>query len=175
MGKQKKHFIILIVLLLAIIAFFFGLMEYNKRKEAKNLQRDTVRVFNNTEIDKFTYSFATNSYTLEKQNGKWVCLEEPSLELDNTLINGMLTVAGNVPLYDTVEDVSDFTQYGLEEPYLTVTCYAKEDKYVVEMGDFNTTIMKYFVRVNNENKVYTTDSSLYNTFTKSINSLQSKE
>ena len=143
--------------------------------QTESLQRDTVRVFNNTEIEKFTYTYATSSYTLEKQDGKWIYPEDPSMKMDDVLIAGMLSVAANIPISDTIEGVTDFEQYGLAEPYLTVTCSDGENEYTVLMGDFNTTIRKYFIRINGENKVYTADSSLYNTFTRTVESLQAKE
>lgn len=174
MGKQKKHFLILIIILLVIVAGYFGLQEYNKRKAIEDLQRDTVRVFNNTEIEKFTYSYADSSYTIEKQDGKWIYVEDPSMELDSTLIAAMLNVAADIPIDDTIENVTDFEQYGLTEPYLTILCSDGEKEYSVRMGDYNSIISKYFIRVNDENIVYTTGSSLYYTFTKSVESLKLK-
>lgn len=175
MGKQKKHFLILIILLIVIVAGYFGLQEYNKRKAADDSKKNTVRVFNNSEIKTFTYSYADSSFTLEKQDGRWVYTEDPSMQLDDNLINAMLSLAGNVPVMDTVEGVTDFEQYGLADPYLTITCSDGKQEYQIRMGDYSITISKYFIRINDEDKVYTTDSSLYSTFVTSVETLQKKE
>lgn len=174
MRKQKKHLLILGILTLVIIAVFFGLQEYNKRKALADLKGNTVRVFNNTEIEQFTYSYADTSYTLEKKEDRWIYTEDSSIELDGTLIAAMLNVAAAVSIEDTIENVEDFEQYGLTEPYLMINCSDGEQEYTIRMGDYNNTIKKYFIRINDEDKVYTTDSSLYYTFTKSIETLKVK-
>lgn len=171
MGKQKKHLLILVVLLIVIVGGYFGLQAFNKKKAIDDLQRNTVRVFNNTQVTSFTYSYGSKSYSLEKQEGRWVYTEDPSLELDDTLISAMLTVAADIPVADTIENVTDFEQYGLTEPYLSIVCSDGEKEYTVLMGDYSNTISKYFIRINGEDKVYTTDSSLYHTFTKTVESL----
>lgn len=175
MGKQKKHLLILIILLIVLVAGYFGLREYNKRKTAEDSKKNTVRIFNNSEIETFTYAYADSSFTLEKRDGNWVYTEDPSLQLDNNKINAMLSLAGNVPVTDVVEGVADFEQYGLEEPYLTITCSDGKKDYQIRMGDYSMTISKYFIRINNEDKVYTTDNSLYSTFVTSVETLQKKE
>lgn len=175
MKKQKVHFLILIILLVVLVAGYFGLQEMNRRKEIKDLQKNSVRVFNNTEITELTYSYGDRSYCLCRQDGKWTDKENPDMKLDQGLVEGMLTVAANIPFENQVDGVTDFGQYGLEEPYLTIECTDGENRYVVEMGDFNNTIEKYFIRVNHEDTVYTTDTALYHTFTKSPESLKEKE
>ena len=64
-----------------------------------------------------------------------------------------------------ITDVTDFTQYGLDSPVMTITITLSDGStHKLEVGDYNSQISEYYLRVDDADTVYTISSTIYSDF-----------
>lgn len=173
MNRQKKQLMILCLLLLLLLAAYIGMRYYNDR-HTKGTETVTYPVTQTAlaSITGFSFTNETGSYTFEKKENKWYCLEDKSMDIDTVTIENMIETAASIEGQDQITGVSDMSQYGLTNPEITVTITTAEGKTVLYIGDYNSTVYRYYVCLEGSDSVYTIDSTVRNSFTGSSQDLK---
>lgn len=173
--KKKTQLIILCAAFLIVVIAFAALKIYQKNvpEETEEEQRayqilhaDPASV---TEIGIITEEGTTN---LIRENDSWKCLEDKAVELDESLVESFLKDVCNLTSDTRIDHAEDMSQYGLDEPAVSVTIQWDNNMYTIKLGDYNSMITSYYISVNDENTVYTVDSSVYYTLNKSLDSFE---
>ena len=66
------------------------------------------------------------------------------------MVSAYLSAAGELDSENKIEEVSDFSQYGLDKPALNITLQWDSNMYNIKVGDYNSMISRYYVCVNDE-------------------------
>lgn len=166
-NKSKRiKLISLIALLVAVIAIFFVVDKINKEKEQKEAAKseETTNItIGSTQAEKvvsFSYIYEGTEYVFNKENEVWYCVNDTGIELDQDTINNMVENFSNVTANRIVEEeASDLTQYGLDNPTNKITVTDSEAVTIIyEIGNENGTVNGYYIKKDNENTVYLTDT-----------------
>lgn len=179
MKKQSRQFIILIAVLAVLAAAFFGLKQYNKIQSEKPEEDDgdtTVLVdINEEDIIRFSYDYNGESYTFEKEDDTWYYAEDPSLSMNQYSINVMVSKLAEVEAIDTVENVTDMSQYGLADPERTIQYETADASYIFWIGDYNSMTSVYYLCVPSETTVYTVSAQMISIFTRTPEEMMEEE
>ena len=169
MKKQKIQLLVMVGALLVLVAAFFGVKIYNEHIEEKgSLESEeeyTVLDLDGDDVNGFSFVNEYGSYSFEKSsddegNISWVCLEE-DLNLDSDKVSSVLGSVLFVQADTCIEDVSDFEQYGLAEPAVSVSITTGNgENYTILCGDYNGITSKYYLSLDGENVVYVSDSDI---------------
>lgn len=165
---RKTRLIIMVLCLLLVVAAYFALSRKQENEEETepevyaviNIDTDNV-----TEIGIINSDSTTN---LILKEGQWKLLEDDTIAIDSTSVDSYLKAAGSITSEIMIEDVEDFEQYGLEEPILNITLQWDSNMYNLKVGDYNSMISGYYIRVNDASTVYTVSSSVYYSLNKSL-------
>lgn len=177
MKRQKKQLLILIVLLLVILAAYIGMRVYNGSHsgEEESTPSYPVTQADTAAVTGFTLQNENGSYTFEKREDKWHCLEDGDLDIDTASMEDMIGAVVSVTGEDRIEGVSDMAQYGLEEPAIRVTFTTEAGSTALNIGDYNSAISKYYICLEGQDTVYTVDSAVRSRFTKELEDLKTVE
>ena len=174
MKKQKKQLILLIILLLVIAAAYIGLKIYNNNhpEEEESAETWPVTQADVSAVTGFSFTNENGSYTFEKREDKWICLEDETADLDTVSMEDMINTAVSVTGTNRMEAVEDMSQYGLDTPEITVTFTTAEGSTTFKTGAYNATVSSYYICLEGDNTVYTIDSATRNSFNWQLHDLK---
>lgn len=178
MKKQKKQMLILLLLLVLLGAGFLGIRQYNKTQSGKPAKDDdtvTVAQINEDEILKFSYDYQEENYSFEKEDGVWYLENDHNVSLRQSGVNTMLMGFTPLKAEQVIENVTDMSQYGLEQPACTITLETAEETYIFQVGDNNAMSGIYYLKKPEENTVYLVDEAAINRFHKTPEDLKEAE
>lgn len=181
MGKQKKHMFILLLLLLLLIGGYFGLQAYhdwNERKETEKERQESIFVtdYESEEILSLSYDYEGRVYLFERNGEEWIYPQDPGINIDEDSLEDMAERIAKVAAEEKIENVTDLSQYGLDNPSRTVAFTAPDGEHVLYLGDYNSVISRYYMYTAGDNTVvYTVNANIYNAFSKDLESLTEEE
>lgn len=174
MKKQFKQLMVLLLVLVLVVAGYFGVQKYNE-VQAEKAQEETRTVLfdvNKDDVISLSYDYKDVVYSFEKKDGAWFYTEDPSIELNESLIYAMLNQVTPLLVEQEITGVTDMSQYGLDNPSRRVEFSTATGTYVFEAGNMNKLTSLYYIRVPGESTVYAVKALVVNIFTKSIDDVK---
>lgn len=166
-GWQKL--VILLVILAAALAVYAGLNKYNSEKAKEEIATTTILSVKKTQVLSFSYQLQGIVYTFDRENSKsdWVYRQDPSVALDQDLVNGMLSAAVNVSTDRIIaENMDNAQEYGLDHPQFTVSMTLKDGSVkTILMGLQNSMTSDYYAAVEEDGRIFTLNPDFYSSFT----------
>lgn len=179
MKKQKIQFIILLIVLAVLIAATFGMKWYNKNKEEEKTAEEEAATIYISKVDTdsitaFSYEVNQVTYSFTKNGDSWTYDGDTSINIDADAINTMLDTFSSLTATDeiTYDDLSDF---GLDNPTDLVTFTTEDGSTSIYVGNKNDMLGSYYVMTGEDSKVYLTETSLADKFSKTIEELTATE
>ncbi len=175
MKKQKIQLIVLLIVLIACIGGYFGASAYSKKKQAEEEKEESYTALalgEDAEITGITVSGAEVSYALVKEDDTWKFADNADAKVTESSVTTMTEDLAEITGDNEIADVTDFAQYGLDDPQLTIQFTLSDGTgHTVKIGDKNSTISRYYLQVDDSTTVYTVTSTLYSTFNKTVEDL----
>ncbi len=182
MKKQKIQLIILLVILGCAIGAYFAAKTYSAHKEASeksptytafSLSDDDVSGIQNITVTNDAGGFNVNH---DSSADTWSFSDFPDETVDTTQIKTMTDALSDLSSDNEITDVTDFTQYGLDSPVMTITITLSDGStHKLEVGDYNSQISEYYLRVDDADTVYTISSTIYSDFNVTTSNLVSTD
>ncbi len=173
MKKQKKQMISLLILLLVIVGALVGLRAYNSAQANKpaEVEGEIIVEMEYADTEMLTYSYEGVEYSFERVDDVWYVKDDHSQNVKQYRIKAMLT--GVAPLVATqiIENVTDYSQYGLDEPERVIIFGDDMEQFAMTVGDYNSMSSAYYVRVNDSAEVYVVDSASITRFNYTVDDL----
>ena len=160
--KKKRNLILLIVLFLALMAGYLGYGYYkeNHRAEEEPVTAKVLEI-DSSKVTEIGITQGETSVNLKKEGAVWTSEDDDSITIDSDKVESFLADACEIPAELVIPDVTDFDQYGLTDSENTISLQWDDDLYVITIGDQNSNAGGFFyVRVNDEDTVYTIESSV---------------
>lgn len=177
MKKQRRQMILLLVLLTALIGGFFGLKQYNRVQSELPEEEDSITVvdMNRDDIIKFSYNCEGETYEFVKEEDTWYYAEDKSLNIDQSSIALRTMKMAPLVAEQVIENVTDMTRYGLDEPSKTLQFETATESVILYVGDYNSVSKVYYVCKSSENTVYTVLSPNVTVFNYTLEDLIEEE
>lgn len=180
MQKQKKQMIFLLVLLVALVGGYFGLKAYNSHvaaKEAKQEEENRILALDidPADIQSIAYDYEETSYLFTREGYGWIYPEDTSVSIRKTAIETMAEKAASIIAVEKIEGVTNLEEYGLTEPAQIIEIITENHTYTIAVGDYNETIGKYYIYVDDTSVVYTIESGLVNSFSKNLENVKQED
>lgn len=110
----------------------------------------------------WTLDGETLTFAYDSQAG-WSYPADSAFPLDRTLLDTMADTLSSVTAYRTIQGVDDLSQYGLEQPQLSLTAVTQDGEYHLDLGDETAMGGQRYVSLQDGN-VYLADSNLLAAF-----------
>lgn len=150
MKKQKIQLLILLLALVALGGTFFGVKKYNELQENRPAEEEEQTIIVNvaeSDMIRLSYDYAGKTYCLEKKDGVWHPAEDSSRKVKDYYVD--LLAKGMAPLTatQTLENVTDLAQYGLEKPLRTIILETAVQRFQINVGDNNSLTGGCYIQV----------------------------
>lgn len=158
MKKQQRQMLMLLGLLAAVVAGFFGLKQYNKvQSELPEEKEESITIvdMNRDDIVKFSYDYEGVTYSFVKEEDTWYYAEDRSLNIDQSSIGLKTMKVCPLEAEQVIENVTDMTQYGLDEPSKTLQFETATESVILYVGNYNAVSKVYYMCKPSESTVYT--------------------
>ena len=149
MKRYKTVFILLGVLIVACITTVI----VTKIEEKKELIQNTDEVIVSVDpasVTSLAWEYDDVALSFSKNDG-WQWDEDAAFPVNEGKINDLLETFENFGAAFIIEDVEDFSQYGLDKPTCTIRFTAEEKEYEVVLGAYSTMDSQRYVSIGDGN------------------------
>ena len=162
---RSKKLLALLIALGAIIAVFFIVSKMSD-SYTSSLKDETTSLFSMESVDDATalsweYDGETSSFS--KSDGAWQYDKDPAFPVDEDKIDDLLNNFVNVSSSKTIENPEDVSQYGLDDPAVTVNIKAGSESRTFEFGNATDITGEYYCSTGDGN-VYLVSSLIADSF-----------
>lgn len=168
MKRYKKVYILLAVL--AVVCAMTVIVTHTEEKKERIKNTDEIILAVPAEqVTGLSWQYGDTSLSfLKDENWKWE--EDEAFPVDENKINDLLSVFEQFGACFVIEEVEDFSQYGLNKPKCTIELTTEGTTYEIKLGDFSTLDSQRYVSIGDGN-VYLVSSDPYDTYQVTISDL----
>lgn len=168
---KRKQFIISCGVLAAIILLYVGAIYLKKTEEEISEETYPILSMDMNTLTGVTYTCQGETIDLIYQEGQWSINAEEKVALSQENVKDMVGSAMKLNGKVRINEVTDFSQYGFDNPQKVITLHQEDGEITVTFGDVNAITGDYYLRLNEENVVYTIGSSVFYTFEQTVEDL----
>ena len=174
MKKQKMQIIVLAVVFVVLVAAYFILPKVVKDEEEET-ESYVVTAMSSDAVTQISFTNEGTEYTCVKEDDIWYSTEDRTLSISQETIDNLVDKAGNITSTTKIEGVTDFSQYGLDNPLHEVKLTANGTEHTIVMGDYNDITGEYYLYLKGESTVYTVASTVVTPFATTLEELVEEE
>lgn len=176
MKKQKIQMCILLAVCGLCVGGYFAISrhEFEIKEE---LSEVSVTDFNKDDVTGLTVSGDYELKLVKGDDGVWKEESIPEKAIKQESVNMLLSEIDNITTSETViEAPEDLSQYGLDEPFRTITAELSDGTSVtICAGAKSDLLSKYYVKTESGESVYMVDSYIVEDFAKTPEELVEEE
>lgn len=161
MCKATKLYALLGVLLVVCIAAF-AVSRYEEKKEQIKNSGEVILEIPTDSVTALSWTNESGKLSFTKDE-TWVYDDDNAFPVDEEKINDLLEQFTSFAAAFSIDDVEDYSQYGLDEPICTIHITAGEESYTVELGDFSKMDEQRYVSIG-DGKVYLVSEDPYDSY-----------
>lgn len=152
---------------------YFALKVNNEKvqeKASEESQKETITEIETADITKLTFQIGEDEAVFEKEGEEWKYAADEAFPVNSAQIDSVLGCLAPLEAIRTLEDITDISEYGLDEPQNIVTVTDSGGiETVVTIGDMNGGTGNDYVMLGEDSGVvYTTSTSLRNEVSKEL-------
>ena len=150
MKRSKKMIILAAVLVVACIATF-ALTRYEEKQEAiKNSDAIVLAIPADT-VEALSWEFTEDGLAFHKGENGWLYDDDEMFPVSEEKINDILSNFESFGVSFIIENVEDYSQYGLDEPEGTIHLTTADRSYDIKMGAFSKMDEQRYVDIGDGN------------------------
>lgn len=169
--KRGGKLLILAAVLAALLGAYFGVSAAVEKDEQKQTELaaqtndESLAIVDYDDIDGLEWTYGGESVRLERdETGAWYCPDEPDCPIDPSKVAIMQSAAAYVTAELYVEGAESLTDYGMDEPELTLTVRSGAQSRSYCVGAYNELTGRYYVTVDGGQDVYLEAGDLTGSF-----------
>lgn len=150
MKKQKRQLVVLLLALVALGGTFFGVKKYNELQANQPVEEEEQTIIVNmaeSDMIRLSYDYDGETYCLEKKDGVWYPAGDSSRKVKDYYVSLMAKNMAPLTATQTLENVTDLAEYGLEEPRRTIVLETATQRFQINVGDNNSLTGDCYIQV----------------------------
>ena len=153
MKRYKRVVILAAVLVVACIATF-ALSQYEQEQEQIRTSDEIILQIPSENVLSVSWDYSGGgSLTFNKTDAGWIYQDDEAFPVSEKKIMDILEHFEEYGVSFVIEDVTDYAQYGLDEPECTLHLTTSERSYDIKMGDFSKMDEQRYISIG-DGKVY---------------------
>ena len=149
MKRAKRIYVLLGVLAVVCIAAF-AVMHYQEEQERIANTGEVILEVDTDAVESLSWSYDETALAFHKEDG-WLYDEDEAFPVDEEKIAGLLEQFQALGASFIIEDVTDYGQYGLDDPVCTIDIATAGESYEIQLGDFSTMDAQRYVSIGDGN------------------------
>ena len=175
MKKKSMNLITAVAVLVVLSGAYVGVKTYVAKQEEKEnaeeeMEKTQVFSISSEDVQSIKFVIDKKEVTFEKNNDEWVKSDERDFPVDQDKLIEAIGSLNNVEADRVLDNVTDTTEYGLDDPTNTITITDKDGKEtVLHVGMENASTSQYYVENGeDESKIYVVADSVFQPFMKTL-------
>lgn len=167
----------IVVLILLLVLYMVLIRQNAKIAEEESDTPVKVMKLESEDVTMVQFMLDGNEETFTLENDTWSLASDTSFKVDSSKISTLLDSVTGMAATRILEDVTDLTEYGFDQPVQTITLTAADGSvYTICWGSSNDVTGDDYVYVKeNENRVYTIDCSILDSLGDTIEDYRAEE
>lgn len=166
--RNMRNLIIWVAILIALIVVYC-VVRYQSQKTQEAEEAETSEAVLNletSEVESIQFTLDGQQVVFEKTDEVWKLESDDTFEVESSAVEEAVSAVAYMTSERTLEDVTDLSEYGLEQPVQTVVLKTKEGvTHHIYFGNTNDSTGNDYVYIDDDStKVYTVDSSVAQNF-----------
>ena len=157
--KRKRNMIILGCALLALCGIILAERLILNHVDKINTIDEIILTTQPKELTSVTWTYDGKTLAFNNTDNVWYSSEDAKFPVNQEKMADFLAHFEEVHASFIIDDVEDYSQYGLKKPLCTITLKSESGEKTVKLGGFSTMDSKRYVSVGDE-KVYLIDDDL---------------
>ena len=149
--KRSKKMIILVVSLAVLLAATFALTMYEEKQEEIKTSDAVVLEIPKESVTAVSWKIADGDLAFHKEENDWIYDNDDGFPVDKDKIENILSNFESFGVSFVIENVQDYSQYGLKNPEGTITLTTEEQTYELKIGDFSKMDEQRYVDIGDGN------------------------
>lgn len=162
--KRSRKVILLVLMLGIVAAGWFGAGQL-AQKEAVVETVQAIQVLDGASVTSMSFEASDGPLTLSEQDGAWQMEGDGAFPLDQDQAGEYAQLLTALSATRRITGGAQLADYGLETPAFTVEVTLDGGQQVsLEMGDYNSLTGEYYLKRDDQEDIYTVESSLADLF-----------
>ncbi len=139
--KRAKRIYILLGVLVVLCVATFAVSRYNEEQEKINTSNEIVLDIDAETVTALAWEMKENSlaFHLDTESGEWIYDDDEAFPASTDKITSLLEVFAEYEADFIIEDVTDYEQYGLDDPVCTISITLEDETvYEINLGNFSS-------------------------------------
>lgn len=136
MKRAKRLYVLLGVLVVVCIAAFAVVKHEERQEEIRNSGEIVLEIDPET-VDALSWEYESESLAFHKDE-TWQYDEDAAFPVSEEKIQELLEPFQALEAAFIIEEVTDYSQYGLDNPVCTIHLSAGEEDYEIKLGNYST-------------------------------------
>lgn len=149
MKRTKKLYILFGIFFVVCIAAF-AVLNYEEEKELIKNSDEVILTIVPEEVTALSWEYEGESLSFHKEE-TWIYDEDENFPVDEEEISDLLQVFESFGASFIIEEVTDYGEYGLDEPICTIQIETETEAYEIKLGDFSSMDEDRYVSIGDEN------------------------
>lgn len=167
----------IVVLILLLVLYMVLIRQNAKIAEEESDTPVKVMKLESEDVAMVQFMLDGNEETFTLENDTWSLASDTSFKVDSSKISTLLDSVTGMAATRILEDVTDLTEYGFDQPVQTIILTAADGSvYTICWGSSNDVTGDDYVYVKeNKNRVYTIDCSILDSLGDTIEDYRAEE
>ena len=148
--KRSKQLYILLGVLAAVGIVTFAVTQYEEKQEEIEASGEVVLEIDPAAVQTLSWEYDAETLAFHK-DGTWVYDTDEAFPVDEERIDELLGVFEAFSAAFIIEDVADYSQYGLDDPVCTIGISTGDTDYEIQLGDFSAMDSQRYVSLGDGN------------------------
>jgi len=149
MKRSKRIYILLGVLVTACIATF-GVTRYEEYREQIKNSDEIILEIPKDSVKSLSWEYESETFSFRKDE-TWIYEGDEAFPADEEKINGLLEQFEAFGVSFIIEEVEDYSQYGLDEPVCTIRVETEEESCEIVLGNYSNMDSERYVSIGDGN------------------------
>lgn len=149
MRRSRKIYILLGVLAIACVATF-GVTRYEEHREQIKNSEEIILELPKDSVKSLSWENKSETFSFRKDE-TWIYEEDEAFPTNEEKINGLLEQFEAFGASFVIEEVEDYSQYGLDEPVCTIRMETEEESYEILLGNYSNMDSERYVSIGDGN------------------------
>ncbi|MGN1406692.1 MAG: DUF4340 domain-containing protein [Erysipelotrichaceae bacterium] len=159
---KTKRLKSLFILFIALCLVTLGISLYEQKKEDIKNKEETIISIENEDIQTVSW-VGDKTLKLQKKEDRWVWSDDEDFPIDSEKVEKLLNNFNDFGSSFVIVDVEDYSQYGLDDPVLTINITSADRTYQIKFGDYSKMDEKRYVDIG-DGSVYLVSNDLSDDF-----------
>ena len=149
--KRSKRLIALVAVLAVVCVATFALTKYEEKQEEIQNSDAVILEISADSVESISWEFSDEGLAFHKEENGWLYDDDEAFPVSEEKITDILSHFEAFGASFIIENVEDYSQYGLDDPEYTITLTTAERSYELKLGDFSKMDEQRYVDIGDGN------------------------